>query len=205
MKLLQSVSLKIVSLVGETWWNDHRAFSLWRVEYIYIHIYTHRHTIFWTSPCFSAKHAFKDPRRISKKLHVQVCRRRIFAQSFGLHTAQMCVWSLWVVCPWTWRDHNKNMMYLQYWWFNNGIVQPQKKPDKRVAIPRLRAPFCAWENRRSPSWTSDLTWHLQWMNLLMLLSLKVRYTASKERWDHHFKMLFAVLRCEPDTNQMKRN
>ena len=35
-----------------------------------------------------------------------------------------------------------------------------------------------------------------------------RYTASKERWeymDHHFKMLFAVLRCEPDTNQMKRN
>ena len=204
------ISPKIVSLVGETWWNDHRAFSLWRVEYIYTYI-----RIYIYTPYFGHLHVSVQnmPLKILKE-YQRSSMSKFAGDESSLNPLDytqlkcVCVWSLWVVCPWTWRDHNKNMMYLQYWWFNNGIVQPQKKPDKRVAIPRLRAPFCAWENRRSPSWTSDLTWHLQWMNLLMLLSLKVRYTASKERWeymDHHFKMLFAVLRREPDTNQLKRN
>ena len=170
--------------------------------YIYIYIYNYTHLYIYIriiiynyihtyTPYFGHLHV--SVQNMPWKILIKEAPCHKFASDESLRsilwiTHSSNVWSSWLV--WSGLtgnfslkkqiDHVKrpqpeyDVPFLRYWWFNDGMVQPRKNLTW-VAIPRLRAPSCAWKNRRSPSWTSDLTWHLEWMHLLMLLWLKIAY------------------------------
>ena len=181
----------------------------WSILFVQDRVHTH-------TPSFGYLHVSVQnmPLKILKEYQrssmSQVCRRRIFAQSYGLHTAHVDGQIVLEQETESQRDHVETTTRTWYAFTSLKIQWWDCATTKNltwVAIPRLRAPFCAWKNRRSPSWTSDLALAFNELIKALVFESKV-CRVSKERYeymDHNFKMFFAVIRCEPDTDQMNRN